>query len=73
MATPKKPLLPKLQKPTMTEREYQSRREWIIDTAETPADKANLKKDLAKLDAQYKRTSAGITGPGGKNVKPLYK
>ena len=57
MATPKKPLLPKLQKPVMTKSQYETRREWITDTAETPADKANLKKDLAKLDKTYKSSN----------------
>ena len=38
----------------MTEDEYQSRRSWLIDTAETPEDKKNLPKDLATLDARYK-------------------
>lgn len=57
----------------MTQEDYESRRSWLIDTAETPKDKANLKKDLAKLDAMYKRSSAGISGKGGKNVNSLYK
>ena len=60
-------------KKPMTQREYETKREWLVDTAETPQDKKNLKKDLAKLDSEYRRSSAGIKGTGGKNVKPLYK
>jgi hypothetical protein len=43
-----------------------NRRSWLIDTAETPADKKRLKADLAKLDTQFnpnkvaKRNSAGV-------------
>ena len=33
---------------------YMNRRSWLIDTAETPADKKKLKAELAKLDAKYK-------------------
>ena len=34
--------------------EYQNKRSWLIDTAETPADKKRLAAQLAKLDAEYK-------------------
>ena len=45
----------------MTYDEYQNKRSWLIDTAETPADQKNLKADLAKLKAQYE---------AGKKAKP---
>ena len=45
-----KPASPK----PMTQQEYETRREWLIDTAETPQDKKKLAEDLAKLDAKYK-------------------
>ena len=38
----------------MTQDEYDARRSWLIDTAETPEDKKNLPKDLADLDSMYK-------------------
>jgi hypothetical protein len=37
----------------MTYDEYQNKRSWLIDTAETPADQKRLKAELAKLKAQY--------------------
>ena len=37
----------------MTYDEYQNKRSWLVDTAETPADQKRLKADLAKLKAQY--------------------
>jgi hypothetical protein len=33
--------------------DYQNKRSWLVDTAETPADKQRLKAQLAKLKAQY--------------------
>jgi len=45
----------------MTYDEYQNKRSWLIDTAETPADQKRLKAELAKLKAQYeagKKTAA---------------
>jgi len=42
----------------MTYDQYQNRRSWLVDTAETPADKKKLASDLAKLDAQYKASKA---------------
>ena len=48
--------------------DYMNRRSWLIDTAETPADKKRLKTELAKLDAKFNpnkvakpRNSAGVT------------
>jgi len=38
----------------MTREQYENRRSWLIDTAETPEDKKKLASDLAKLDAAYK-------------------
>jgi hypothetical protein len=37
----------------MTYDEYQNKRSWLVDTAETPADQKRLKAELAKLKAQY--------------------
>jgi len=37
----------------MTYDEYQNKRSWLIDTAETPADQKRLKAQLEKLKAQY--------------------
>ena len=37
----------------MNYEQYQNKRSWLIDTAETPADKKKLASDLAKLDAQW--------------------
>ena len=37
----------------MTYDEYQNKRSWLIDTAETPADQKRLKAQLTKLKAQY--------------------
>ena len=42
----------------MTYDEYQNKRSWLIDTAETPTDQKNLKSDLAKLKAQYEAGKA---------------
>jgi hypothetical protein len=39
-------------KPNIYE-QYENRRSFIIDTVETPADRKNLKKDLAKAKADY--------------------
>ena len=60
----------------MTFRQYETKRDWLIDTAETPEDKARLKEDLKKLRQQYKasRREGGITTPNGvNNVNPLYR
>jgi hypothetical protein len=37
----------------MTYDEYQNKRSWLIDTAETAADQKRLKAQLEKLKAQY--------------------
>ena len=62
--------------PRMSYAEYENRRSWLIDTAETPEDKANLKKDLAALKKLYKqgRVESGITSANGKaKVNPVYR
>jgi hypothetical protein len=41
----------------MTQEQYENRRSWLIDTAETPQDKKNLAKDLANLDKQYRSSN----------------
>jgi hypothetical protein len=49
----------------MTYDEYQNKRSWLIDTAETPADQRRLKAQLEKLKAQYdagKAKAAPLTG-----------
>lgn len=57
--------------------EYMNQRSWLIDTAETPADKKNLKAQLAKLDAAYKAKYHPGTQPGHavttskNNTKPI--
>jgi len=33
--------------------DYMNKRSWLIDTAETPADKKKLKSELAKLDKKF--------------------
>ena len=38
--------------------EYDSKRSWLVDTAETPADKKRLKTELQKLRAQYEAGKA---------------
>lgn len=39
-------------KPSLAD-QYETRRSWLIETAETPADKKRLKKDLAKAKADF--------------------
>lgn len=39
-------------KPTIAD-QYETRRSWLIETAETPADKKRLKKDLALAKSDY--------------------
>jgi hypothetical protein len=60
--------------------DYMNRRSWLIDTAETPADKKRLKADLAKLDTQFnpnkvaKRNFAGVkttTSTVNKTYRPM--
>lgn len=55
MVNPNQPPMPK--KPKMTEREYENRRSWLIDTAETPHDKSRLPKQLKDLDNQYRSSN----------------
>jgi hypothetical protein len=53
----------------MSYTEYENKRSWLIDTAETPEEKANLKK-LYKQG----RVEAGITSANGKaKVNPVYR
>ena len=48
----------------MTQDEYDARRSWLIDTAETSEDKKKLAKDLAALDAMYKKQQKQGTQKG---------
>ena len=60
----------------MNYREYETRRDYLVDTAETPADKKNLKKDLAALKKLYQahRKAGGITDSNAKaHVVDLYR
>ena len=60
----------------MNKREYENRKSWLIDTAETPKDKKNLKSELAALEKLYKahRKAAGITDSNAKShVVDLYR
>jgi hypothetical protein len=57
----------------MTEDQYQNKRSWLIDTAETPQDKKNLKADLAKLDALYKTQKAAAKAAAKATPKPTVK
>ena len=45
--------------------DYQNKRSWLVDTAETPADKQRLKAQLAKLKAQYDAGKAKAKPPTG--------
>ncbi len=38
--------------------DYQNKRSWLVDTAETPAQKKRLKEQLAALEAKYKAQKA---------------
>ena len=51
--------------------EYDTKRSWLVDTAETPEDKKRLKAQLQKLRAQYEAgkakaspTAKPLTGAG---------
>ena len=46
----------------MSKMDYENKLSWLYDTAETPKDKKNLKKDIANLKKQYKagRIEAGM-------------
>lgn len=58
--------------------DYMNKRSWLIDTAETPADKKRLRADIAKLDTQFnpnkvaKRNSAGLTTKSN-TVNKIYR
>jgi hypothetical protein len=53
-----KPLAP------MTKDEYDNKRSWLIDTAETPQDKKNLKVDLKNLNTEYRASNVnGYVNP----------
>ena len=60
MATPK----------PMTRQEYETKREWIVDTAETPEDKKRLKAELAKLDAAFKAQQQAKQAPKSRSNQP---
>ena len=60
--------------------DYMNKRSWLIDTAETPADKKRLKSDLAKLDKKFnpnrvasisKSKSADGSDTKPYNVRPI--
>ena len=38
--------------------DYQNKRSWLVDTAETPAQQKRLKAQLAALEAKYKAQKA---------------
>ena len=60
----------------MTYREYETTRDYLVDTAETPEQQKSLKSDLAALRKAYKqgRVEAGITTANAKrNVNPVYR
>ena len=48
--------------------DYQNKRSWLVDTAETPADKKRLKAQLDKLKAQY---DAGKKAAASKPKTPV--
>ena len=54
--------------------DYMNKRSWLIDTAETPADKKRLKADLAKLDKKFNPNRVASTSKSksadGSNTKP---
>ena len=50
---------------------YDNARSWITDTAETPADKKNLKSDLQKLRAEYLALKAAQTATGPAAIKAI--
>jgi hypothetical protein len=56
----------------MTADQYQTKREWLVDTAETKAQQKALPSELAKLQAQY-RAQGGLSKKGGSHVFPTYK
>jgi hypothetical protein len=48
--------------------DYQNKRSWLVDTAETPADQKRLKAQLEKLKAQYE---AGKKAAAAKPKTPV--
>ena len=54
--------------------DYMNKRSWLIDTAETPADKKKLKSDLAKLDKKFNPNRVSSTSKSksadGSDTKP---
>lgn len=60
-------------------RDYENRRSWLIDTAETPQDRAETKREVSKLDktmnwaSRSARTSGGITGNNTGRVTKVYR
>ena len=57
----------------MTYDEYDSKRSWLVDTAETPADKKRLKAQLQKLRAQYEAGKAKATPAAKPKSSPTAK
>jgi hypothetical protein len=51
--------------------DYLNKRSWLIDTAETPADKKRLKGELAKLDAKFNPNRVASTSKS--KAKPAAK
>ena len=49
--------------------DYLNKRSWLIDTAETPADKKKLKSELAKLDKKFNPNRVASTS----KAKPAAK
>jgi hypothetical protein len=54
--------------------DYMNKRSWLIDTAETPADKKRLKAELAKLDKKFNPNRVASTSKSksadGSDTKP---
>ena len=54
--------------------DYMNKRSWLIDTAETPADKKKLKSELAKLDKKFNPNRVASTSKSksadGSDTKP---
>ena len=60
-------------KPTLAD-QYETRRSWLIETAETPADKKRLKKDLAIAKSDYvnaKKDKQSRAAGTGYNPAPM--
>jgi hypothetical protein len=52
--------MPKKNQGPYTKNQYMNMRSWLVDTAETPKDQKNLKKDLKKLDSTYKKNKQAM-------------